>query len=199
MKTHYSTAPVIRSFLPVMPRFKSTFELKDLALMSALIPPAGFFPQPGSASAVTWERAGAPLIYVVDNEPHLTELYTVLLEVTGCRVRAFNDRNEALATLKREDQKPDLLIMDHLGNSLSTDRFMKLCLQVCPGLRILMASGLNQHHLRFGSARPDHFLQKPFTPDEFLRAVKAALNTSPDDPRGIKTVPSPPRTGRGSG
>ena len=165
---------------PVLPCLKSTFELKDLAMMSALIPPAGFFPQPESASAIARQRAGAPLIYVVDNEPHLTELYTVLLEVTGCRVRAFNDRDEALVALKRQEQKPDLLIMDHLGNSLSTDRFMKLCLQVYPGLRILMASGLNQHHLRFGSVRPDRFLQKPFTPDEFLREVKAALNASPD-------------------
>ena len=167
--------------VPVLPCLKSTFELKDLALMSALIPPAGFFPQPESASAVGRERAGVLLIYVVDDEPHLTELYTVLLEVTGCRVRAFNDRNEALVALKRQERKPDLLVMDHLGNSLSTDSFMKLCRQVCPGLRILMASGLNQHHLRFGSVRPDRFLQKPFTPDEFLREVKAALNTSPED------------------
>jgi CheY-like chemotaxis protein len=182
MKTQAcSTAPVMRSLRPALLCLKSTFELKDLALMSALTPPAGFFPQPESATAVARERAGGPLVYVVDDEPHLTELYTILLEVTGCRVRAFNNRNEALAALKRQERKPDLLVMDHLGNTLSTDRFMKLCLQICPGLRILMASGLHQDDLWFASVRPDRFLQKPFTPDEFLREVKVALNTRPED------------------
>jgi hypothetical protein len=38
-----------------------------------------------------------------------------------------------------------------------------------------MASGFSQTFVRFSSVRPDRFIQKPFTADEFLKEVRAAL------------------------
>ena len=118
---------------------------------------------------------GAPLIYAVDDMPDLTELYTTLLEATGCIVRAFNDRADALAALKADWTKPDLLITDYLGLSMPVDKFMCHCLAVHPTLRILMASGFSQTVVRFSQAGPDRFLQKPFTPEELRQEVMAAL------------------------
>jgi DNA-binding NtrC family response regulator len=115
------------------------------------------------------------LIYVVDDEPRLTDLYTIILEAKGYFVRSFSNRTEALAELKGATRKPDLLIMDYLGHAMSIDRFMQLCLQAHPSLRILVASGFSQMDARFSHVRPDRFLQKPFTAEEFLREVEAAL------------------------
>lgn len=143
-----------------------------------LTPPEGFLRQQNIA-IFPRELATDPLIYVVDDEPHLTELYTTVLEASGCRVMAFNDRAEALTAIQRENRKPDLLVIDGLGNAMLADRFMKLCLAVCPRLRILMASGLSRSDVPFFSVRPDRFLQKPFTPEEFLHEVRAALVTGP--------------------
>ena len=42
-------------------------------------------------------------------------------------------------------------------------------------LRILMASGVGQTEVRFSRAKPDRFIQKPFTPEEFRQEVMAAL------------------------
>jgi DNA-binding response OmpR family regulator len=147
--------------------------------LSRLTPPEGFGRQQNVAAVFPLELTAEPLIYVVDDEPHLTELYTTILEATGCRVLAFNDRAEALKVLRRENRKPDLLVIDCLGNSMHADRFMKLCRAVCPQLRILMASGLSQSDVPFSSVRPDRFLQKPFTPEEFLHEVRAALMPAP--------------------
>lgn len=147
--------------------------------LSRLAPPEGFRRQQHMAAVFPLELTAEPLIYVVDDEPHLTELYTTLLEATGCRVRAFNDRAEALAAIRRENRKPDLMVIDGLGNSMLADRFMKLCLAVCPQLRILMASGLSRSDVPFLSVRPDRFLQKPFTPEEFLHEVSATLTSRP--------------------
>src|SRR5580765_3446636 len=72
------------------------------------------FMQRNTPSSSTTRTTEAPLIYAVDDVPDLTELYTTFLEATGHIVRAFNDRSEALAALKADRTKPDLLITDYL-------------------------------------------------------------------------------------
>ena len=118
---------------------------------------------------------GGPLIYVVDDTPCLTRLYALLLEGTGCLVKTFIDRAEALAALKSDQKKPDLLITDYRGRSMPAERFMHQCLAVHPALRILMASGWSESDDRFSQVRPCRFIRKPFTPDEFRQAIRAAL------------------------
>jgi DNA-binding NtrC family response regulator len=115
------------------------------------------------------------LIYAVDDVIWLTELYTLVLEAAGCRVKAFNDRAEALAALEAGRTKPDLLITDDLGHAMPVEEFMQHCRVVHPTLRILMASGYSSTRVRFSRARPDRFLPKPFTLEELQREVTAAL------------------------
>ena len=115
------------------------------------------------------------MIYVVDDLPDLTGLYTALLEAAGYRVRAFNDRAEALAALKAARTKPDLLITDYLGRAMPVDRFLQRCLVMHPALRVLMVSGFRQLHVRVSGAKPERFLQKPFTLDELRREIQATL------------------------
>jgi len=127
------------------------------------------------SSAIAQEKEQSCLIYVVDDEPGLTDLYTIILEEHGYVVRAFDSRIEALAQLKGDKRKPDLLIMDYFGHAMSVDGFMQLCLLAHPNLRVLMASGLGQMNARFACVRPDRFIQKPFTAEEFLQEVEATL------------------------
>ena len=121
------------------------------------------------------EKEESCLIYVVDDEPGLTALYTIILEERGYVVKAFASRIEALAQLKGDRRKPDLLIMDYSGHAMSVDRFMQRCLLAHPNLRILVASGFSQLDARFLYIRPDRFIQKPFTAEEFLQEVQAVL------------------------
>jgi DNA-binding NtrC family response regulator len=116
-------------------------------------------------------------IYIVDDAPFLTELYTTLLHACGYRVTAFNDRAKALAALKADWRKPDLLITDYRGLSMPIDRFLHQCLLLHPALRILMVSGFRRTDVRFSKAKPDRFMEKPFTPEEFEREVKAILSS----------------------
>ena len=132
-------------------------------------------PQRRTPSGAVPRTTEFPLIYVVDDVPELTELYTALLEAAGYIVRAFNDRAEALAALKADRTKPDLLITDCLGHSMPVDRFIRHCLLVHPVLRILLASGFSQKDAWFSNVRPDRFIQKPFTLDELQWEVKAAM------------------------
>jgi DNA-binding response OmpR family regulator len=114
-------------------------------------------------------------IYVVDDEEGLTELYTLFLTGRGYAVRAFNHRAEALTALSTDGIRPALLVMDYFGASMPVNQFIRACRVIHPRLRILMASGLSESDARFSGARPDRFIQKPFTAEEFLRSVAAAL------------------------
>ena len=125
------------------------------------------------ASALRAHEAAS--IYVVDDAPCLTELYTTVLERAGFVVKAFNERAEALAALRAERDKPDLLITDYRGRSMPVDLFMRYCIAVHPALRILMASGFSEGDIQFSHVRPDRFLRKPFTPDELCREIRGVL------------------------
>ena len=116
-----------------------------------------------------------PLIYVVDDNQDITDLYTTVLQTAGFFVRPFNERAEALASLQAESIKPQLLITDYQGGTIPVERFIGHCLAVDPALRILIASGFHESETRFSFIRPNHFLRKPFTPDEFLREVRTVL------------------------
>ncbi len=128
-----------------------------------------------NSPAIADEKEEACLIYVVDNEPGLLDLYVIILEARGYFVRPFDNRTEALAQLKGDRRKPDLLIMDYDGHAMSVDGFMQHCLEAHPVLRIMVATGFSPMDARFGYVRPDRFIQKPFTAEEFLQEVEAAI------------------------
>lgn len=114
------------------------------------------------------------LIYL-DDEQGLTELYSLLLKGAGHRVRCFNCRADALAALKADGEKPHLLVTDCLGDTMPIHLFIQSCRMAHPALKILMASGLGEHEVRFYCLTPDRFLRKPFTAEQFVREVGAAL------------------------
>ena len=133
-------------------------------------PPSAPAPAPAPARA-----SGVPLLYIVDNDPWLTDLYTFLLHAEGYHAVAFNERPQALAALEQAREIPDLLIMDYLGHAMSAQVFMRCCLALRPGLRILIASGLHDADRRCYPAKPSGFIQKPFTAEAFLRKINSLL------------------------
>ena len=136
----------------------------------------GLYLQESSSPGWVLRRPDPPSIYAVDDVPRLTELYTSLLEATGYAISTFNDRGKALASLSAEKNKPALLITDYIGLSMPIDDFMQGCRAVHPDLRILMASGFSQRDMRPLRVKPNRFIQKPFTPEELRREVRAALD-----------------------
>jgi len=128
---------------------------------------------PGS-NAVT--ALAGPSVYVVDEEEGMTELYTLFLKGTGCVVRGYNHRLDALAALMADRTRPDLLIMDYFGDSMPVDQFLQRCLVIHPSLQILVASELRPRDVMSLCVRPNRSIQKPFTADEFVEEVRAALS-----------------------
>jgi CheY-like chemotaxis protein len=178
MKGHIQMSPHTASFPTQKPPaafINSDRNAADRATATSSEFSQSIRPEQNPASSIADETEDSCLIYVVDDEPGLADLYAIILRERGYVVKAFRSRIEALAQIKGDRRKPDLLIMDYFGHAMSVDRFMQRCLLAHPTLRILMASGFNQMYARFASVRPDRFIQKPFTAEEFLQQVEAAL------------------------
>jgi len=176
MKIHAEYSPTAPPFDPALPESSWALPFAPWTLKPSFWPArSGDFLQNNAAPFARYpSEPGA--IYVVDDDESLRLLYGLFLRANDYVVRTFRDRAAALSALESDAKGPDLLIMDYLGHAMPVDRFLHRTLAAHPTLRILMVSGLSPDHLRFSKLRPDRFLQKPFTPEELLMEVRAALH-----------------------
>jgi DNA-binding NtrC family response regulator len=122
-------------------------------------------------------RGGGERILLVEDEAGIRKMARRLLEENGYRVTLASSVREALDIVARRKEKFDLLfsdvvLPDQSGLSLA-DRLADLL----PGLKILMTSGYldDKAHWPDISRRGIDFLQKPFSRNQVLQAVKSVL------------------------
>ncbi len=127
-----------------------------------------------------------PLVLVVDDEDAVRRSMVRILERSDYRTLEASDSHSALAAVEEAASKPDLLLTDVMmpgpkGTSLA-DRLQERI----PGLPVVFVSGhvaSNQSHaLRLGPGR--EFLSKPFTMNELLSTIRAALRVAQERPGG---------------
>jgi CheY-like chemotaxis protein len=124
----------------------------------------------------TAKNAG-PLIYVVDDEPMLLELASVILEPQGYVVRTFRDPENALRVFEGANPRPRLLITDYAMHSMNGMQLVEKFRALEPRQKILLVSGtVGEDIFRDAPAQPDRFLAKPYQAGQFTAAVKELLD-----------------------
>ena len=117
-----------------------------------------------------------PLIYVVDDEPMLLELATVILEPEGYQVKSFRDPEMALQTFTKAKLRPALLITDYAMHSMNGMELVEEFRRLEPAQKILLVSGtVGEEVFRDAPAKPDKFLGKPYQAAELANLVKSLL------------------------
>jgi DNA-binding response OmpR family regulator len=114
-------------------------------------------------------------IVVVDDERTIVLMCRRVLEAQGHVVHGSTDVHRGLAQLK--SQTPDLLVVDYTMPELNGVEFVQRAWEVRPGLPVLMITAHDTREV-IGSARQigvQNIVLKPFTPDELLRGVAAAV------------------------
>ena len=112
-----------------------------------------------------------PKILFAEDDRTMVSLLKTLLKMEGFEVVALDVNADVPAAVELE--KPDTLLMDvHLGQQSGMD--IVRAIRQNPALanvRIVMTSGLNvkDECLRRGA---NHFLLKPFMPDDLLKVLK---------------------------
>ena len=120
------------------------------------------------------ERSPRRRILVVEDEPHLSQLVTDILEAEGYTVIAVGTGSEAEAVLERV--KPDLVLLDIM---LPDADGLILCSQIQARwpAPVIMVSATKRERDRILSLRlgADDFIAKPFDTLELVARVEAVL------------------------
>ena len=125
-----------------------------------------------SASA----NGGDAEIYVVDDEPMLLELASVILEPLGYRIKTFRSPEAAIKEFKSAQPQPALIITDYAMHTMNGLELIEACRRIHPSQKTLMVSGtVGPEIYEDNPTRPDLFLAKPYQAKELIEAVKAML------------------------
>ncbi len=119
---------------------------------------------------------GGALIYVVDDEPMLLELASVILEPLGYRIETFRAPELALRAFTTAERQPAIIITDYAMHTMTGLDLLEACRRIQPGQKILMLSGtVGPDFFRTAPAQPDRFLAKPYQSKQLVDAVQSLL------------------------
>ncbi len=114
------------------------------------------------------------MVFIVDDEPMLLELASVVIKPLGCEVRTFRDPETALKefTIAR----PKLVITDYAMGRMSGMDLVRECRRLEPGQKIILVSGtVDEHVFAEAPAKPDRFLSKPYQLQDLSDCVREFL------------------------
>lgn len=116
------------------------------------------------------------MVFVVDDEPMLLELATVVLEPLGYHIQTFRDPRAALRAFRAAKPAPDLVITDFAMHHLTGLDLISACRQAEPRQKILLVSGTVDEQIYANSpVKPDRFLAKPYQSKQLIEAAGALL------------------------
>ena len=126
----------------------------------------------------THSHSGHETILLVEDEASVRELVARILELAGYRVLTASNGPDALQAAAQHVEPIDLLLTDVIMPRLSGRDVAEALLAQRPGLRVLFMSGYTDdaivHHGVLESGT--HFLGKPFSREDLLAKVRAALS-----------------------
>jgi CheY-like chemotaxis protein len=121
---------------------------------------------------------GARTLLVVEDEGAVRELVRTALTRAGYRVLAARDGEEALTRAAAHAGRIDLLLTDVVMPGMNGRELALRFRQARPDARVLFMSGFASDVIAAdgGLSGDSELLMKPFTPDELLSRVRAALS-----------------------
>jgi CheY-like chemotaxis protein len=129
-----------------------------------------------TANSLGSGQSNGPLIYVVDDEPMLLELASVILAPLGYRIETFSDPEAALQAFKAAKPPPVLIITDYAMHEMTGAELMEACRKIRPGQKVLLVSGTVGPEIFSATAsKPDCFLNKPYQSKQLIDLVEELL------------------------
>ena len=81
-------------------------------------------------------RNGSTLLFVVDDEPMLLELATVILEPLGYTVKTFRDPESALQAFTAAKPRPAIILTDYAMHTMNGMELIEACRRLHPRQKI---------------------------------------------------------------
>jgi PAS domain S-box-containing protein len=122
---------------------------------------------------------GVETVLVVEDEPGLLALTSIVLQRQGYTVLKAANGREALDIVHDGPERIDLvmtdMVMPEMGGRIMADWLQTLR----PGIKVLFTSGYTECSLEgAAAAAPTDFIPKPYTPSDLLRKVREVLDAA---------------------
>ena len=128
------------------------------------------------ANSVGAGQSNRALIYLVDDEPMLLELASVMLAPLGYRIETFHAAKAALRAFKAAEAPPALIITDYEMDAMTGLDLMEACRQIQPRQKFLLVSGtVGPDIFEAGPVKPARFLAKPYQSKQLIDLVEEVL------------------------
>jgi PAS domain S-box-containing protein len=121
------------------------------------------------------ERRGHETVLVVEDEASIRNLVASTLQHEGYELLLASSADEALTLVDACDRPIDLLLTDAAMPGRNGVELVGLIAARTPGLPVIVMSGYTQETLESDASQVE-LLQKPFTPRELRRRIRAALD-----------------------
>jgi CheY-like chemotaxis protein len=148
-------------------------------------------------NATTPSNASGPLVYVVDDEPMLLELATIVLGPLGYKVRTFRDPEQVLEAFTSGQPQPALVITDYSMHNLNGMDLVVQCKKLRPGQKVILVSGtVGQEVFVNSPVKPDRFLAKPYQAKQLREVVSELVPWQAQSPaKGQRSIAESGRDG----
>lgn len=116
------------------------------------------------------------LLYVVDDEPMLLELASMILEPLGYAIQTFRDGESAVQAFTATKRRPALVITDYAMHAMTGLDVVEACRRIQPDQKVLLVSGTVDETVYANSTiKPDRFLPKPYQAKQLIDLVESVL------------------------
>jgi len=137
-----------------------------------------YLPVASEAPAASEESARArPLVLLVDDEPAVRRVATLILARHGYEVLLASDGVEALQIYRERQREIALVILDVTMPRMGGFACYEQLVRVNPEVKVVLCSGYSVEDL--GARLPQHphvrFVQKPYRIEELLEAVRSLM------------------------
>jgi len=121
-------------------------------------------------------------VLLVDDEPELRQMGSVMLARAGLRVLTAADGEEAVECFRQNAGKIDLIFLDAVMPRMGGCEALAAIRQIDPQARVIMISGHTESDLakRWSGSPPNDVLLKPVTARQLRRAAMRHLATRVD-------------------
>ena len=122
-------------------------------------------------------------ILLVEDDPAVRRLVGRVLVDNGYSVVQTGVPTEAEDLMRQSSQPIDLLVSDVVMPEMNGPAMVAQLRKIDPGLKVLFMSGFSEETVisQGVASTTEHFLHKPFSPQQICRKVAEVLNESPSD------------------
>ena len=121
-------------------------------------------------------RNSPPLIFVVDDNPDLTQMAEIVLSAEGYQCQLFCDPKQVLRAFEESPVRPDLLLTDYEMGSMNGLELVEHCRRDMPDLKAILLSGtVEAATVLRHPVKVNEFLSKPYQPKQLVALVQSLL------------------------